>query len=501
MKSLIKIILGILFIVLLFNCENDTVDFVAFGTIKGKVVEKGTFIPLENVKVSLSPSNNTTFTDEEGNFIIEEVTVGEYSVEATKQEYLTNFQPANITADAMVNLVFEMEEETASNKPPSIPELNYPLDKQEDIGVEVTLRFNAIDPENDELTYSLKLRNDANNDVLEIDTIRDTIYKVDNLLYGTKYFWQIGVNDGVNTTVLSETKSFSTTEITENRYYFVREINGNNVIYSANYDDDTETVINKIALTDIATNSWRPRRNKRHNLIAFLRIYNNLPHLFTMKPDGSEIKRITDAVPVAGFNLNEIDFSWSPDGDELMYGHYGQLYTINKDGTDLTKIYETTDGNHISECDWGENKIALKTNNLNGYNVKIYTIDNGGNELDIVLENISGAAGGLNLSADENKLLYVRDVTGFEAVNYRQLDSKVFIYDFTTATTVNLSLDKVPGTNDLDPRFAPNEASVIVLNTSNDGVSQKNIYKLNIGSVVGDTYERLFENAYMPDWE
>ena len=70
---------------LLLACGEDTIEFGGTGKIKGKVVEDISFIPVENAKVELSPSGNTVFTDEGGNFEMENVTIGEYSVSATKE--------------------------------------------------------------------------------------------------------------------------------------------------------------------------------------------------------------------------------------------------------------------------------------------------------------------------------------------------------------------------------------------------------------------------------
>ena len=175
---------------------------------------------------------------------------------------------------------------------------------------------------------------------------------------------------------------------------------------------------------------------------------------------------------------------------------------INKDGSGLQEIYETTDGSLISECDWSFDgtKIALKTNNASGYDGKIFTIDMNGNILHTVLTGVQGALGGLNFSASGNKLLYSRDISDFQSANYRQLNTNLFVYDFLTMASTDISnTEKTNGTNDLDPRFSPNEAEVIFVNTSNDGVSQKNIYKMNISGSVQRT--KMFEDATMPDWE
>ena len=157
-------------------------------------------------------------------------------------------------------------------------------------------------------------------------------------------------------------------------------------------------------------------------------------------------------------------------------------------------------GNFITEVDWNQAnaRIALKTNNSVGYEVEIFTISTSGVVQDIVLQGINGAAGGLDFSYDGTKLLYTYDVSGSENVDYRQFDTDIFIYDFVSSSATNLSTDKPAGTNDLDVQFSPNEAEVIFMNTSNDGVSQNNIMKLEIIDV---TNRSLFiEDGKMPDW-
>jgi hypothetical protein len=69
-----------------------------------------------------------------------------------------------------------------------------------------------------------------------------------------------------------------------------------------------------------------------------------------MNPDGSGVFKVTNAVPI-GFNPDFINFSWNASGSEIIYPYFDKLYKINKDGS-LTKIYQTTDGRFISECDW-----------------------------------------------------------------------------------------------------------------------------------------------------
>lgn len=236
-----------------------------------------------------------------------------------------------------------------------------------------------------------------------------------------------------------------------------------------------------------------------------MRVVNGEVHIFTMNPDGTRQQQVTSSIPVNGFNLNQIDYSWANDGAALVYPNYNKLYRISASGGGTTMIYQTQTGKFITEVDVSENneKIALVTNNSSGYDADIFTINFDGNVLAEVLSNATGAVGGLDLSVRGNMLLYTHDVSGFENDSYRRLDSRLFLYNFATGETTDLSLEKPDGTNDLDPRFSPNEAEVIFVNTSNDEISQRDIYTLNLEGNYEDDERRvlLIENGFMPDWE
>ena len=500
-----KKVLNIIFLVslgLFFSCQEDTIEVVGIGTITGRVVAANSFEPIENAKISLSPTNNTVFTDVDGYFILDDVEEGDYSVGATKEGYLTTFESATVTTDIEVNVIFEMEDDDALNEAPTTPVLKTPEDGSEDQELSVELTWSSTDADGDEILYTLQVKNDYDNEILEVLDIADSSYVVSDLKYGVKYFWQIAASDGINEDVLSVVNSFKTKVNPENRYLYVKKFsNNNNVIYSSSFNETDSIGENEVQLTLEELNSWRPRKNQASGRIAFFQTANNATHLFTMKTDGSDVFQVTSAVPVNGNNMNEMDFSWSSNGDRLIYSNYDKLYSINKDGSGLQLVYQTSDGSFISECDWSNDAsmIALKTNDINGYNISIYTIDLSGSILTTVLSGVSGAAGGLNISINNKLLVYTYDVSGYENSNNRQLDTKMFIYDFTTALSTDISVNKELGTNDLDPRFSPNEAEVIFVNTSNDGVSSKTIYRTSV--ITDSDRDEMFTDAFMPDWE
>ncbi|QIG88999.1 hypothetical protein G6R40_04645 [Chryseobacterium sp. POL2] len=484
-------------ILILTGCSEDLVEKTYKANIKGVAVKYKTNEPLQNVKITTAPTTETIFTAADGSFIIKDVPIGDYSVKAELEGYIMEIKGANLKDDGQtVSVVFEMKDDNTLNSPPSVPELVTPADNAENQALSLKLSWNCTDPDEDSITYRVILKNNKNNDIKTYKNLTEKSLTLDSLVFGTSYFWQVVASDGINEEVFSKTNKFTTIKIPENRYHFVRKIGDNLGILSS------DELGKNFQLTKDNTSAIRPRKSNAAGVIAFIKVVEGNPHIFTVKPDGSELFKVT-SIPISGFNINEVDFSWSANGKEILYPSFDKIYRVNKDGSGTQLVYQTTDGSFISECAWSADgtKIALKTNNINGYNVKIYVIDMLGNVLKTILENVTGAAGGLDFSVEGTKILYTRDISGFENSDYRQLNTHIFIYDLTDDTVLDVSTKtKIPaGYIDIDPRFSPNEAEVIFTQTSNDGISQKDVYRLSITDE--DSRKLLFSNAWMPDWE
>ena len=487
MKGFLIMLVSLL---LLTSCSEDLIDVNGTGLIRGKVVEETTFLPLENVKISTNPNTSSVFTDVNGDFEIE-VEAGQYAVQAEKDEYITAFESATVEVDSEIELVYELRTQTANNRAPNAPVLDAPVDNAVDLSFNLTLEWTGTDVDDDELTYKVTLRNASDNTIQTFEDITAASLDI-TVDYGTTYFWQVTANDGINEDVNSELFTFSTANFPVNRFLLVKKISGNNVIYSG--DEDSV----EVAITSTTTNSWRPRVSRVANKIAFLRNVGALVHVFVMDPDGNNVRQVSSQVPVAGFNLEEIDISWSTDGAKIYYPSQDKLYSVNLDGTGTTMVYQST-GNLVTEVDANGTLIAIKTNDLSGYNCEILLINTSGTLVDTVLTGLNGAVGGLDLSADNSRILYTRDTSGFENNSYRQLNTQAFIYNLNTMVELGVSFNKDPGTNDLDARFSPTESKIIVYNQDNDGITQGTLQVLEVDTI--DTREDIFSNALMPDWE
>lgn len=494
MKIISKILVVFTVTLFLSACSKEALDEGGYGTVRGRVVKAVTFEPLSNVKVSSNPNSSIVFTDDAGNFVIENVPAGTYAFQAQKDDYIARFESGTVLADSEIEIVFELEPEEEINESPTAPVLETPADNSVDLPLNVTLSWSSTDPEDDELTYSVTLLNDTDNSTVTIPDLTADSYELTNLKYATKYHWQVAVSDGVNPEVLSVVGSFKTLEFPNARLLFTRKINGNNVVFTANEAGD------ELQITPNSSNCYRPKRNLQINRIAFIKSDGAQEHIYTMKPDGSDVLKITNSVPITGFNMDFVTYSWGGNGSQIIYPYFDKLYRINADGSGLVQLHQVGAGRFISECDWSNDGtlIALKTNDINGYNAEIIILDASGNFISTIVSGVVGAVGGLHFSVNNQRLVYTRDLSGYQSPDYRQLDNTILIYSFITATSIQPNVYKPAGSNDYDVRFSPNEAELIFMNTSNDGISTRYIQKVNLST--SNSRATLYTNGSMPDW-
>lgn len=502
-----ELLFYVIILIMVGACSEEPISESTFGTLTGKVVAKGDNTPLPNVKISSTPVSTTVFTDVDGNFEIREIQIGEYSIQAELSEFKTAFEAANILEGKTVNIVFELDSVEVNNVAPLAPSLLFPEDEAKNIGTRATFTWSSSQNDEDEIKYTLELRNGASNEVAIYDDLNDTTLVVDNLAIGKNYFWQVTASDGVNADVKSPLAGFSTDGGTSNRFLYVRNMDGNNVLFSGGEpvgSEDGELNQNELQLTPLNTNSYRPKKNNTVDKIAFLRSVGAETHIFTMNTDGTEVTQVTQSVPVAGFRQDEIEFTWYDNGAKLYYPSFNKLYSINADGSGLEVVYTTASGVFISEVaiNPANALVVIKTNNLDGYNARIVVVNvNSDTEVEVVSNGQNGALGGLDFSADGNKVLFTRDVSGVQNPEYRQLDARIFEYDLSANSTSEIDTGKDSGTNDLDPKYSPDDGSIIFVNTSNDGISERRVYRTVDTSNDNIRREALFIDAIMPDWE
>ncbi len=488
-------------------CQEDTLDTLNTGTLQGTVVSRGANIPVQNVKITTNPASTTVFTDVDGRFVIDEITAGEYSVQADQQDYQTAFEAANVLEGATSNVVIELDSLEANNLPPLRPQLLSPTDEATGVERSPNLVWSSSSNDDDTITYTLELRRTDPAETQIYEQISDTTLTVESLKIGKTYFWQVTADDGINDPVVSEFASFTVQGVSDNRYLFVRNIDGNPVIFSGDEpigQQEDQIDQNVIQLTEDDRSSFRPKINYTTGKIAFIGLEGGESHLFLMNPDGTDRTQLTRANQIAGFNLNEVEFTWDNDGDALYFPNFNRLIEVGVDGSGSRVVFEAPVGEFVSEIAVNpvSGLLAVKTNDASGYNVRIIIVNPGtGLVEEVIVQGAAGAFDGLDFSQDGNHLLYSRDVSGVENADYRRLDNRLFEYDFTTALSTEIDTGKPVGLNDLDPKYAPNDGYVIYTRTSNDGISERVIQRTQATQNASVLNELLFTDAFMPFWE
>ena len=496
MKNIyLSIVYLLVFFLLLTACREDTIELQTFGSLVGSVFETGENLAIEGVSISTTPATSSILTDEFGRFELDNIEVGTYTVRAQKDGFKTVIESITVFENKVANVIIQLETDSLTNALPLMPNTPSPSDNSLAQPVDVMLSWNAEDPDQDELRYDILLcnGNETNCEIVVMDHPENFI-ELKDLDYHTVYFWQVVAKDNYSE-ISSSIWSFETNEFPNNRFVYAKKVVDEYQIFSSNEEGDL------IQLTSGAGSSWRPRISPNREQIAFLSNQGIDTHIFVMNRDGSNLRQATRDLPIRGYNNMEIDFSWSPDGTELLYMNNANLFRIRPDGTGLNHVAEAPQGFTFSEVDWTgqQDLIVARVTGSNSYESDIFLINEEGEYVQQIFSDIPGATGGLQFSTDGNLVLYTHDVSGFENETGRLLNSQIFLRDLITNTTTNISelSNKELGTNDLDPRFSPDGSKIIFVNTNNDGISRKQIVVMDID---GLSRTMLFDNATMPDW-
>lgn len=496
----LKIPILLFVLVLISSCRENTIQPTLFGSMVGTVIRDADNVAVNNAVISTTPPTSLILTDEFGRFALNDIEPGTYTIRAEKEDFATQVESVTVFEEKTANVIIKLSPDTLSNIAPTAPNTPIPEDNSMDQEVSLKLEWKASDTDrNDELRYDVLLckGNQTDCEMVAVDLKEDTL-RVSDLRHNTVYFWQVVAKDKA-TEVYSNIWSFQTKEFPNHRFVYTKLDNGKYDIYSA--DESGE----EIRLTFGAGSHYRPRISPDRKKVAFIGNSGIEPHLFVMDRDGTNSMQVTRDVPIDGFNNFDLDFAWSPGSDQLLYMNNSMLYSINVDGTALKEVAQAPDGSTFSEVDWmftnAGDRIVARVTGATIYTSDIFILDDEGNYLRQIFTDIPGATGGLQFSVDGKFVMYTHDVSEFENPSGRQLDAHIFVKNLENNVTFDLSgIDfrgKDAGTNDLDPRFSPDGAKIIFVNTNNDGIS---VRKIMIMDIDGNNRTILFEGAEMPDW-
>jgi TolB protein len=484
--SVVAILLGVF-----PACNENTVDPVFYGSLEGTVTFKSSGMPAPGVEITTVPATTSINTDDQGHFSLADIPTGEYSVVAKYEGYRNATVKVAVTRNntTTANLVLE-----ADASAPNTPQVSFPAQGAQNIARAVTLKWSIEEKNDDALTFDVVLfESNSATPLLDLKDKSDTLVNVTDLKFNTTYFWQVNAKNTAGTITHGPLWHFKTLPFPDNRYVFSSQRDGNYEIYSS---DENGSSLARLTFSD--KDQAYPRFSSDRSAIAYVENTNLEYHIYIMNRDGSAPIKVT-TLPVAGNHNDGRGFCWSPDNGKLLYSHYDKLYTIDRNGSNLTLIATAPAGRNFRSCDWTAvgNRIVVETVGVLPYQTEIRLIDLVNATNDEIIGDEPGTLQSPSFSVDGNVILFTRDVSGFESADGRQLDSRPFSYNIATTTRTDLSKDKLAGTNDLHPRYSPDGAKIIFENRNNDGSGAPAVFFFDISK---NQRSKLFDNAGMPDW-
>ena len=429
---------------------------------------------LEGASITTSPPTSAILTGSDGKFSIQDIPVGNYTITAQKNGYKKSSVSVSVRENAVTQATIFLEVDNGTNTAPNPPSDPVPSNEAADQPVNVTLSWTASDPDaSDSLTYTVFLyKSGAINKETIAEGIGDTSVVAQNLEYGTTYYWQVVVKDSSGLTSNGETWSFTTMPFPDNPVVYAKKIDNNYEIFS------NDTSAGSMArLTEMVSREWWPRFNSRRSKIAFTSDENVGANIYTMDPDGSNIFRVTN-LPVSGYHNYGIGFCWSFDDGKFFYANNDKLYSINVNGSGRTTIATAPAGRNFREVEQSPqgDKLVVLTIGSEVYNAEIYLMNSDGSNMTLFVGNEAGITERPSFSIDGNRVMFTHDVSGYQSLDGRQLDSHIFIYPVNSGDSIDVSVNKPAGTNDTNPRFSPDGAKIIFNNAPNDGSKAPEIW-------------------------
>ena len=485
----------ILFMMLnLIACSDDAVSPITTGTIEGTVVDAETGMPIAMVSITTNPGTVSITTDSAGQYRLPELEEGSYTVRAAKLGYKSNSVSVIVKPEQVIPADIVLEEASTENVAPLPPSNPTPTDGATEQPLSLTLAWTGTDlNKEDSLSYDIYLGNEKSPISILASDLADTTFFLTDLKFSILYYWQVVTKDKAGALAYSPVWRFSTEAFPDNRLVFVSNRDGNYAIYSASVEGESI-----IKLTENHNRNWWPRISPNRDKIAFTSDQAIEAHLFVMELDDNNPKKIT-TIPLAGYHNYGTGFSWSPEGTHLLFSHYDKLYRIRADGSDLTQIATAPPDRHFRECDWsplGDKIVALTVGSW-FYNSEIYLMNTDGTNMTVLMSDSVGAMTAPAFAPDGKKIVFTYDVSGHEVTSGRQLDAHIFILHIDGSDTIDVSINKAAGTNDLFPRWSPDGGKIIFCNGANDDITPKEIWVM---AADGTDRKKLIDNGMMPDW-
>lgn len=502
------------FLVALTGCKEDPlIEPTNYQSIRGRVINIANQQPISGALVTLSPSGRAVSTSTAGEFRIDSVVSGTYTLQAITTNFTSQTISVPVSSESTPFVTLLLSDTRLPNQPLTTPTLISPTQNTVLSSTGTTLRWRSSDANGDTLLYDVRLyKVGTTTPVAAYTSLRTDSLVVSNLDYGTSYLWQVIARDRVSGTN-GPIWSFSTPSFPTFSYVFSRLVNGQYQIFASNGNTDA------VQLTRNGSN-WRPIPSPNRQQIAYISTATNNLQLFIMNADGSNQRQVT-TVPINGLYATDLSFCWSPDGSQLLYPSNNLLYVIRTDGSGLRLVTQAAAGRLFAGCDWTgqSNEIVARTTGSSIYDNELTVVRPDGSEGRLVYVQRNRRVGNPAYSIDGRQLVFSADASGFANEQGRQLDARLYLLNLSTNAIVDLSTPisttqvagapqtgpssaaaKQSGTNDLDPQFSPSGSQIIFTNSVNTVNGERSVYAIDLTGTAVSNRRLLINSADMPFW-
>lgn len=251
-----KFILYFILISILFACKEDSTSIkVKYFNINGQSVSYLDYLPLKNAFIYTEPPTETAISDENGNFVLNNIPEGNYTIIAEKKGFYQGRIDIGVYNGNFQTIIIALPIEKSGNHAPEVPILIYPKDDIKLTFNNLTLSWSCFDKDSDNITYDIYLDDKYPPTTQIISSFTKNSFTIKNLKDSTDYYWKIIAKDKYGATSISSIASFGVYTNPTNSFFHnltdlvlyysfnnnANDISGNNLngtIHSANLTTD-----------------------------------------------------------------------------------------------------------------------------------------------------------------------------------------------------------------------------------------------------------------------
>ena len=280
------------------------------GSLSGTLLDAISNTPVAGASITTDPPTVALVTTAAGQFVIDSLPVGDYTILAKKGGYQSDSVSVAVKEGKAtpVTMLLNPTDPTAFN----VPVQPQPAVAAREQPSALTLRW-SIERPRAQLRYDVLLYEADNpNGRTVAENLADTSLAVTDLAFDRTYFWQVVAKDDRGNRTTGDLWTFQTGAFPATTFLFSRRADDSYEIFTAGADAVP------IQLTEDRQYDVFPRFSPQRQWIAYARTVDGESHLYVMRADGTQSQRITE-LPLAGYHNEGGNFCWSPDGAYIIF--------------------------------------------------------------------------------------------------------------------------------------------------------------------------------------